>query len=327
MVARLRTAPEILHTVGLLDRAQIFAVLQIILIALAVTDNRTWIIDLSESWTNVSVQPTSVFRSSEQPRFRFGSLWYDPTTESVYSFGGEWGRDGGIVKSSGSPAPLEDSIWQFTFNEDHTSGEWSEALGPRGTKGPFPSDISSSISGATASDGRQAYYIGARTSNFSTNKAGNTTLHSLPGLITFDFATATLENSTNDGSYFASKLGEISTENTVSSAKAGLMTYAPSFGTEGIFVIVGGFEVDDGGQTKQWVNNVTIYDPSTRLWHYQRATGNIPNMLSNRFYCAFGAYDSSLSTYDMYVWLIFETWFSRLAKHFGVKFSIWQLCK
>lgn len=267
-----------------------------------ITDNRTWIIDLSKSWTNVSVQPASVYRSPEQPRFRYASLWYDPTTESVYSFGGELARDGGTVKSSASTAPLEDSIWQFTFNEDHTSGEWSEALGPRGTKGPFPSDISSSISGATASDGRQAYYIGARTSKFVSNKAGNTTVHSLPGLITFDFATATLDNSTNDGSYFASKLGEISTEETVSVATAGVMTYAPSFGTEGIFVIVGGFEADDSGQTKQWANNITIYDPSTRLWHYQRATGDIPElgMHRNRFYCGFGAYDSSLSTYDMY---------------------------
>lgn len=301
--------------------------LQTILTVSAITDNSTWIIDLSKSWTNASVQPASVYRSREQPRFRFGSLWYDPTTESVYSFGGELNRDGGIVKSSESTAPLEDSIWQFTFNADHTSGEWSEALGPRGTKGPFPSDISGSISGATASDGRQAYYIGARTSNFSTNKAGNTTVHSLPGLITFDFATATLENSTNDGSYFASKLGEISTENTVSLAKAGLMTYAPSFGTEGIFVTVGGFEVDDGGQTKQWANNVTIYDPPTRLWLYQRATGDIPEMRRDRVYCAFGAHDSSRSSYDMYVRLIFGRRRSPLANNFGAKLSIRQFCK
>lgn len=270
----------------------------------AITENRTWIIDLSESWTNVSVQPASVDRSREQPRFRYGSLWYDPATESVYTFGGELSRDGGTVKSSASTAPLDDSIWQFTFNEDHTSGEWSEALGPRGTKGPFPSDISSSISGATASNDKQAYYIGARTSKFVSNKAGNTTVHSLPGLITFDFATATLENSTNDGSYFASKLGEISTESedTIPLSMAGVMTYAPSFGTEGIFVIVGGIEADHGSPTKQWANNITIYNPSTRLWHYQRATGDIPEMRQkrrNRFYCGFGAYDSSLSTYDM----------------------------
>lgn len=309
MVAWLHTAPHILHTVDFVLRRQTYGVLKMVLMASAVTDNRTWIIDLSESWTNASVQPASVIRAREQPRLMYESLWYDPTTESVYSFGGEWNRDGGAVVSSESTAPLEDSIWQFTLNKYHSSGEWSEALGPQGTKRPFPSDISSSIHGATASDGRQAYYLGARTSNYSTNKAGNTTLHSLPGLITFDFATATLENSTNDGSYFASTLGEISTEITASSAEAGLMTYIPSFGTEGILVTVGGLEVDDGGQIKQWANNVTIYDPSKRLWHYQRATGDIPKMrqyLWYRGYCAFGAYDSSLSTYDMYVLLILQ---------------------
>lgn len=300
MAAWLHTALDILHWVGLLRRNEI-AGPQKMLKQYSSTDNRTWIIDLSKSWTNQSVQPVSVDRYRDQPRLRFASLWYDPTTESVYSFGGEMSRDGGTVKSSGSTAPLEDSLWQFTFDANHSSGRWSEALGPKGTKGKFPSNISNPIHGATASDGRQAYYIGARTSEWGTPKASNTSLHSLPGLISFDFASTDLKNSTNDGSYFASTLGEISKTRTVSLAKAGSMTYAPLFGTAGIFVISGGVEIDDSGSTKQWSNNITIYDPSTQLWHYQRATGDIPELLWNRTYCAFGAHDTHLSTYDMYV--------------------------
>lgn len=265
------------------------------------TDNRTWIIDLSESWTNQSVQPVSVYRPITQPRLRSASLWYDPATASVYSFGGELSRDGGTVEESGSKVPLEDSLWQFKFHEDHSSGNWSEALGPQGTKGPFPSAISNPIGGATASDGKQAYYIGAQTSKWGTIKAGNTSTHSVPGLISFDFATTTLENSTNDGSYFASTLGEISENPTNSTAMAGSMNYAPTFGAAGVFIIAGGVEVDDYVVTKQWSDNITIYDPSTRLWHYQRATGDIPELLWNRSYCAFGAHDSHLSTYEMYV--------------------------
>lgn len=282
-----------------------YAELQIILIPWAVIENRVWVIDLSRSWTKASVQPTSVSQSCTPWRLRFGSLWYDQITDSVYSFGGEVGRDGVTSESSPSIVPLEEFTWNFTVGGDHTSGEWPEAVDPQWKTGLFSSGISASMYRYTTLDYRQTVYIGNRASKWSRSKAGDTLLHSDPGLIIFDYATKTLGNSTNDGSYFAPNFGGISTKERVSLAKAGLMTYAPPFGINGICVILGGLEIDESGMTKQWSDNVTIYDPSTRRWHYQRATGDIPEMRFDRFYCAFGAYDSILSTYDMCVELRF----------------------
>lgn len=300
---------------------------QNILIPWAVIENRVWTIDLSQSWTKESVQPTSVSRSCTPWRLRFGSLWYDQITDSVYSFGGELGKDGVASESSASIAPLKDSTWPFALFGDQTSGERSEAVNPVWKTGLFSSEISAFMFRYTRSDFGQTYYIGTRASKWSRNKTGDTSLHSDPGLIIFDYATATLENSTNNGSYFTPKFGGISTRETVSLAKAGLMTYAPPFGIDGICVILGGLEIDETGMTKQRSDNVTIYDPSTRRWHYQRATGDIPEMRFDQFYCAFGAYDSILSTYDMYVGCLCASACALFADNFGDKFFLWSLCK
>lgn len=242
-------------------------------------DNRTWIIDLSESWTNDSVQPVSIVRPATYVPLELGTLWYYPETNTIFSFGGELSQDGYVVKSgtpgnSGVPA---DAIWQFEFGEDNTTGIWSQVLGPQGEQA-FPTDIKRSLMGATAADSNSAYYIGAQTHFWSTDKVDNMTLHNVPGLLQFDFANATLTNSTNDGSYFAST--RQSMEYTPS-AVAGMMTYVPFFGTQGVFVTVGGFQIVDAdtGQTNQWWHNVTIFDPSHQSWYYQRATGDIPQLI------------------------------------------------
>ncbi|KAI1075302.1 hypothetical protein F5B20DRAFT_560305 [Whalleya microplaca] len=260
-------------------------------------ENQTWIIDLSSSWTNTSLQPIPVPGPASRQPFETATLWYDSTRDIVYEFGGVLSQDGSMPgKYEGTP---EESMWCFEMDESLSSGIWTQVLGPQADR-TFPSDISRPILGASAAGNSSAYYIGGLLSKWTTNKAANSTLHSVPGLLQFDFNTQTLTNSTNDGSYFASQFSEPGQTPSI----AGMMIHVPLFGSQGVFVIIGG-QSNDTGQPKQWWNNATIFDPSSGSWYYQRTGGDIPQTPNQTVknwavYCAFGAQDNELMTFDIF---------------------------
>ena len=77
------------------------------------------------------------------------------------------------------------------------------------------------------------------------------------------------------------------------------MFYVPLFGVDGLLILLGGGCVPNGqpfsGQGN--FNNITIYDLQSQTWHFQSATGKIPDPRTS--FCAVGASSSDNATYDM----------------------------
>ncbi|OJD33142.1 kelch repeat protein [Diplodia corticola] len=275
---------------------------------LCTSENQTWIIGLSSSWNNQTLISVPVPRPTSFVPLEFETLWYDPNSSYVYSFGGEISQDGYIPNPYGTITIPEESIWRFSFDGTGEDGQWTEALGPTGEKS-FPSDIKRPIMGASASDNQNAYYIGGAIYKWTTNDVGNMTeLHNVPGLLQFDFSTQTLTNDTNAVPYFAS----VWTEQNQTVNLAGLMTSVPLFGSQGVFVLVGG-QSNDTGKTEQWWETVTVFDPAKKSWYSQKATGEIPETKAGRVrdgssnnHCAFGAQNDDLETFEIFVFGDFE---------------------
>jgi hypothetical protein len=216
------------------------------------------------------------------------SLFWDETRGSVYAFGGKLSP----LNGEKDPKPnlfyenrsLPQTMWCLSLDQQPWS--WFQALGPKGQK-EFPSTILQSVSGASISDKKRAYYIGGGISALSTPAAGNDTkLRNTPGFITFDFATQTLTNSTNDGNYFASQYTDLKD----TYLGPGRMFNAP-FGVEGVLILVGG--------RTSW-EYLTIFNKEHENWFEQQTTGDIPPLYPTvRTYCVLAALDKVHSTIGM----------------------------
>lgn len=212
--------------------------------------------------------------------------------------------DGNMTIGSDITIP-EESIWRFQL-DDSGSGNWFPVLGPTATKA-FPAGLKGQIAGATAAGNGKAYYLGGLLWHPSSPEVNYSTVHNILGLIEFDFGTTNLTNSTDDGEYFASTWTD---DADYGIRQAGHMTYVPSFGSNGVFVIAGGqllhnisgnIITDDSA----W-STVTVLDPVSDSWHNQSTTGDIPTAkvfgVSDRevgAWCVFGAQDVDSGTYEM----------------------------
>ncbi|OMP85189.1 hypothetical protein BK809_0000289 [Diplodia seriata] len=150
--------------------------------------------------------------------------------------------------------------------------------------------------GASAADGSKAYSLGGVVYNWTTEKVKTIDQHNAPGLLIFDFANQTLTNSTDDGGYFASIWN--GPDQTLS--LAGGMVFAPPFGTQGAFIVIGG-QSNNSGEVKHYWDNITVLDPSTGSWYSQEATGAVPST-DDRVNCFVGAQDDELETFDIFVY-------------------------
>lgn len=83
-------------------------------------------------------------------------------------------------------------------------------------------------------------------------------------------------------------------------AERGVLHYVPSFGPEGIYVLLGGdtsrLDSYNAGQNLQSFANLTIFDPASGKFYNQTATGNIPE--GRIEFCATGI-NSTNQTYEM----------------------------
>lgn len=187
-------------------------------------------------------------------------LWYDNKHQTIYCFGG--GRSFATsVLNDLEPPP--DSIWGFKPNGEG-SGAWYQVLGPVST--PFPSDIHRVASGRSASDGSKAYYLGGF-SSWETSPGLQGFRNLIPGLLTFDFDTHTMTNSSDDG-YFTSQ-------------NPGAMINIPMYGDNGVIVIL-----PNGDGQSVGFNNITFYDKKNNKRYSQVASGDIPQPRSD--FCAVG---------------------------------------
>ena len=208
------------------------------------------------------------------------TLWFDETNNIVYNFGGQRSWANAEVNAIATPPE-----WLWTFTPDgQGSGNWTEALGPTGSK-PFPPGIIRPAGGASAFDKNASYYIGGfETPNTSPEIKGNAANANVPGFLTFQFNSLELTNSSNDGGYIASAW---SNNNEIT--PAGFMVNIDVFGPEGVLMLMGG---------QPFFNNVSIYDKQAQKWYTQLTSGDIPDQ---RYYmCGVGVQGGDKSTYEMY---------------------------
>jgi hypothetical protein len=84
-------------------------------------------------------------------------------------------------------------------------------------------------------------------------------------------------------------------------ALAGAGQFVPSFGKEGVMVMIGGVVPTNSWDTSgalRSMTNITIFDPETGSWYSQTATGDVPMARKNM--CVVGAQSNNGSTYEMY---------------------------
>lgn len=228
-------------------------------------------INLSQDWTNSTVNILSIIKPSGVPTLDFGALWYHEEEDLLYT-----GYAGQPSKFGSSPSLSPTSIW--TFKPDGAgSGSWAQAIKanaaalkpisqPVGTLMAYGPDNAWALGGfAAVSD---PYNLGV----------------AQPGLVEFDFGSRTFTNMS---------ASEYTSNGTVA---WGTMHYVPSFGSEGILVVMGGMQAA-GGMIS--FDTVHVYDPAKQEWFNQTTTGDAPEA---RFHqCAAGV-NSTNGTYEIFVY-------------------------
>jgi hypothetical protein len=113
-------------------------------------------------------------------------------------------------------------------------------------------------------------------------------------MVELDFESSQWSNITTAGQYSSSGM---STD--------GAAQFVPSFGKAGILILLGGnapLSSFDTGKTLRPMSNITIYDPFSKLWYSQTASGDVPASRSD--ICIVGAQSTNSSTYEMWVVLL-----------------------
>ena len=218
-------------------------------------------------------------RSADAPiAVNFQSLWWDPKQNTIYSFGGE---RSGLSQRANLPTP-DDGIWGFNLN-GNGSGEWVEYVGSTADT-TWPQGFVRPTNGFWSSDGDTGYFFGGLGNDHTDIAFSTSDFQIVPGLVTYDFASRTLRNSTN----VADRISQW--------AYVGRMIYVPAFGPKGVLIPLGG----GPGQSEAGsgaLNNITIFDIDSQTWLSQAAKGDIPVPRST--FCSFGVQGGDNSTFEM----------------------------
>ena len=235
--------------------------------------NTTLSIDLSQNWVNATVTIHSTTKPNEIPTVDWGSLWYDESTELLYT-----GYIGSTPSLSGTVValPPPPSIW--TFKPDNLGGgSWNQTISPNASVWNI---IKSSSLGYQAYGNGSAYVLeGVLWLPINIQCF-------YPGMIKFDMSSQVFSN-------ISSETGATSPSG--NPGKGGAMQYVPPFGPEGVFVVMGGSDessdIDFG--------TVQVFDPASGAWYRQTTTGSVP---STRWsFCTAGA-ASTNDTYEIFVY-------------------------
>ena len=243
--------------------------------------NYTLAINLSEDWTNRTLEPVSTQRTSGQPLpVYFGSLWWDDQHRTIYQFGGE--RPFGLPLSVDSS---DESIWGFNPDEKG-GGNWNQYIGIR-ANAPWTQGLVHPTHGFSGSTDRSGYFFGGIATGDSDNhfKVGDEV--ALPGFVTFDFNTYTLENSTNAPDTF---------QNLRTYIASGKIVSVPYPGTQGLLLIF-------PNPAQLGFNNITIFDIAGQRWLWQTAAGvedgDVPSVRTA--FCVVWVQGNSQDTSEMWV--------------------------
>ncbi|KAH0558554.1 hypothetical protein GP486_004787, partial [Trichoglossum hirsutum] len=231
-------------------------------------------ISLSSSWTNATVNGVTSVKPSGYNDRRRPMLWYNPTADMVYSYGG-WpyyaGMDGSVwgFKPDGKGG----APWERVNPPPQASG--SGLLGTFGSQFASSSDAFYSLGGVTLFPSQSPFL-------------------SLPGLIISDFQKNSWSNESSLA-YSSNGYGVL-----------GEAQFVPIFGKEGVVVVLGGslpsnqtFGYEEGVDLAD-MSHVSLYDVSSGQWHVQTASGDIP--LPRTEFCMTGAPAADGSSYEIFVY-------------------------
>ena len=230
-------------------------------------------IDLSKNWTNSTNIIQSNNKPSGIPNLNNPSLWYDEKEDIFYSGFAGWNSIYGD-----HPLPSPPSLW--TFKPDGTgNGAWNELL-----------NSSSSIWGSLtrpstplmAYGSNTALVLGGTNKPYEYPSPGNL----LGGMVQFHTESQSFTNS----SAFCC--------NATSGVDRGGMHYVPSFGSEGLFVAMGGQNGISNNNFAGLIDfgTVSVFDPVKQEWWNQTTTGSKPTPRIQ--FCTAGV-NSTNGTYEM----------------------------
>lgn len=201
---------------------------------------------------------------------------YDEQNDIFYS-----GFAGRASTFGDAPQPPPLSLW--SFKPDGTGGgTWNKEIG---NSDPAFDHLTRPFNGYKAYGGDSALVLGG-ISNFQTSPATEQLADDvkLPGLLELNMTTKTFTNSSAK-SFNAGQNGI-----------QGQMHYVPSFGPNGLFVMMGGSSFPGSDSNLIDLGNIWVYDAVENKWFNQTATGNVPE--KRKDFCTTGL-NSTNGTHDM----------------------------
>ena len=183
----------------------------------------------------------------------------------------------GTNASFGTPRDLPPlSLWKFT-PDGSGNGAWTEIID---TSSPVWDSLSRPAFPLQAHGSNSAWILGGNNlPDLSPTPIGENIVH-------FDMGSRTFQNST------------VQCCNATKGIAGGAMQYVPSFGSEGLFVVLGGVNGNLEGKAHDLLDFATlsVFDPAKQEWWNQTTTGSEPSLRTH--FCTAGI-NSTNGTYEM----------------------------
>ncbi|KAI1432804.1 hypothetical protein GGR50DRAFT_696687 [Xylaria sp. CBS 124048] len=235
----------------------------------------TWSIDLTQSWTNETVNIRSIPKDS--PSLGGQTHWIDDSAQSLYTWGG-------FTIDGSSPSQ---ALWELAA-DGHGGGSWSQV-----TQRDY-SDFSK-LKGTFSTAFTQTKTAGFSFGGAITHASDGSVKKGLPGyaapgLVSYNFGTGEWKNSSTSsfGGYGTSL-----------NARA---EYVP-FGPNGLILFIGGSETPVDATNSSIVemnwNSISMVDPVTNQWYKQRTTGTKPPTIES--HCSVGVPGPN-GTYEIFIY-------------------------
>ena len=240
---------------------------------IGVTASTLLSIDLSQNWTNATVVFKSTPKPDGAPNLDGPSLWYHDQEDILFS--GFTGTNTSFGHEPRDLPPL--SLW--TFKPDGAgNGAWNEIIN---AASPVWASLTRPRYPLQAYGLDSAWILGGNNlPSESPTPIGESIVHFNMGSRTFDNSTVQCCGATNG-------------------IAGGAMQYVPSFGPQGLFVILGGVngKTNDGGAHHLIeFATVSVFDPAKQEWWNQTTTGSEP---SPRIQFCTAGMNSTNGTYEM----------------------------
>jgi len=239
-------------------------------------DNVTLSIELSTSWTNISVTINIILTDSSVPSLNQGVIWKDPNQTVFYPWAGQVSD----IAIDYPPPPLK--LWRFAVNG--AGGSWSQVPESSTTF----NTLVRQARGWGLTVGDTGYYLGGILSSLSDPSAGSTAT-SMSMITSLNFTS---------GAWSKDLRIDLNSQGTVIGQKVLAIT-ALGLDQRDLLVLIGGYDPDCsscGNSSYTYFSNITIYDPYIDLWLAQQATGPAP--APREAFCAV-AIKGDNGTYEM----------------------------